>query len=184
MMRCFLGLGLAVTLAGCATGPFGTPWSDDGRREARLLQENDLIQAKMLVAAADPDGYELADALLTRAGPKDKTGETEFYRAVLMIRQEAQPDDIVRHLERAAKKEHPHAIALLYKVYNEPYLVDNADPEKAAQYRTAYGGLNVAKSGYPSFQKALDLVSALVANPPAMAIEQAATPDETAPTIQ
>lgn len=180
MMRCFLGLGLAVTLAGCTTGPCGTPWSDNGRREARLLQENDLIQAKMLVAAADPDGYELADALLTRASPRDKTGETEFYRAVLMIRQEAQPDDIVRQLEHAAKKEHPHAIALLYKVYSEPYLVENADTEKAAHYRAAYGELDVAKSGYPSFQKALDLVSALVATPPTMAGAEAGLESEAA----
>jgi hypothetical protein len=166
MMRCIIGLGLIAALTGCATSPCSLPWSKDACRETRLLQANDLLQAKMLIAAADPYEYPLAHALLNRAAPHDETGEAEFYRAVLLIRQEGTPADVIRHLERAANKRHPHAVALLYKVYSDPYLVDQPDTEKANHYREMYGQLNVAKGGYPSFERALNLVTRLVEVPP------------------
>ena len=48
-----------------------------------------------------------------------------------------------------------------------------ADPLKAELYRADYANLDVAKSGYPSFEKALAVVNALVAPPP-----PAASPEE------
>ncbi|GGJ90268.1 hypothetical protein [Pseudomonas matsuisoli] len=162
MTRCFMGLALIATLAGCATAPCDTPWSDGECRATKLLQQNDLLQAKMLAAAGNPEYYELANALLERATPTDTTGEAEFYRAILLIRQGPQAEEVLPHLEKAADRRHPHAIALLYKVYSEPYLVAEADPVKAEHYRTLYGQLDVAKSGYPSFEKALSLVTTLV----------------------
>ena len=56
-------------------------------------------------------------------------------------------------------------MALLYKIWSEPFLVDEADPIRAEQYRADYAELDVAKSGYPSFEKALELVNGLVRNP-------------------
>lgn len=159
-------IGLLVTLGGCAMQPCDRPGSDSACRQARLLYQNDLMQAKILISAADEDGYELAHALLNRAAPLDERGETEFYRAVLLIRQGPQVGEVIELLERAADQGHPHAIALLYKMYDEPYLLDQPDSEKAARYRAAYSELDVAQSGYPSFDKALELVSLLVQPPP------------------
>src|SRR5690606_27900075 len=107
---------------------------------------NDLMQAKMLIAIGDENGFELADELLKRSAPMDEYGEIEFYQAMLLIRQGPQPTEVVRLLESASDKHHPHAIALLYKIYREPYLIERNDMEKAQSYREAYSQLDVAQS--------------------------------------
>jgi TPR repeat protein len=84
----------------------------------------------------------------------------------LLIRQGPQQDEVLKLLERAADKGHPHAVALLYTIYQQPFLVDEQQPEKAESYRRAYAQLDVAQSGYPSFEKALELVSHLIEPPP------------------
>jgi len=56
-------------------------------------------------------------------------------------------------------------VALLYRIWSQPYLVDEADPIRAEEYRADYAELDVAKSGYPSFEKALELVDQLVQMP-------------------
>nr|MBF0684865.1 hypothetical protein [Pseudomonas sp.] len=165
-MKTTLLIGLLLALGGCASQPCGQPWNDDGCRAERLLHENDLLQAKILISTANEEGYELADALLMRAAPQDRDGETDFYQALLAIRQGPQSQVVLQHLEDAQRKGHPHAIALLYKIYQEPYLIDERDPLMADRYRQAYGKLDVALSGYPSFEKALTLVDDLVAEPP------------------
>ncbi|WP_028240575.1 hypothetical protein [Stutzerimonas azotifigens] len=167
-MRSKNALALAVLLAlgGCASPSCDTPWSDSPCREQHLLYQNDLIQAKILISAADEEGYELAHALLKRAESHDELGEVDFYRAVLMIREGPQPHDVIAQLERAANKGHPHAIALLYRIYDEPYLLPTRDPERAARYRDAYAALDVAQSGYPSFDKAVEVVGLLIEPPP------------------
>ncbi len=139
---------------------------DDSARRQQLLMENDMLQAKLLITSGDLESLELAAALLDRAAPDEHTGEADFYKAVLLIRQGPQPDEVIELLERAAEHDHPHAIALLYKIYNEPYLIVDADPVRAEYYRERYSELDVAKSGYPSFERALDLVQRLLTPPP------------------
>lgn len=165
-MKKWIVLGLCLGLSGCATSQCDRPWSGSSCEERRLLFENDLLQAKILVVSGDLDSLELADALLKRAAPMDDTGETEFYQALRLIRLGPQPEEVIPLLEQAAKRNHPHAIALLYKIYADPYLVTQADPEKTERYREAYSRLDVAKSGYPSFEKALSIVDILVSPPP------------------
>ncbi|AYC33736.1 hypothetical protein D3880_15845 [Pseudomonas cavernae] len=168
----WMAIGMALALAGCASHSCDEPLSGSPCREERLLHQNDMLQAKLLLASGDPENYELAKALLDRAATQDTTGEAEFYQAVLMIRQGPEVDEVLALLERAAGKGHPHATALLYKVYAEPYLLSTADPRKANAYRAAYANLDVAKSGYPSFEQALKVVNALVTEPPATAAAQ------------
>ena len=164
-MKNALLVGLLLALGGCAThSSCDEPGS--ACRAERLLYQNDLLQAKILISQADEDGYELAHALLDRSARLDKRGETEFYRALLLIRQGPQPAEVLKLLERAADKGHPHAVALLYTVYQQPYLIGEQQPEKAETYRRAYAQLDVAQSGYPSFEKALELVSQLIEPPP------------------
>lgn len=165
-MRHALAIALLLTLSGCASTSCDQPWSGSSCRAERLLYQNDLMQAKILISVGDEDGYELADALLDRSADQDKRGETEFYKALLMIRQGPEPSEVLRLLEKAAHKGHPHAVALLYKIYMEPYLIDERDVDQAERYRQAYARLDVAQSGYPSFEKALELVSQLVEPPP------------------
>ncbi|MCY1281814.1 hypothetical protein D9M68_492550 [compost metagenome] len=164
-------IGALLALAGCATTPGcdDEPLSGSSCREQHLLHQNDMLQAKLLIASGDLEHYELARALLDRAAPQDRTGEVPFYQAVLLIREGPQVDEVLALLEDAAAKGHPHATALLYKVYAEPYLVDEADPIRAESYRAAYAGLDVAKSGYPSFEQALRVVGALTGAPAATA---------------
>ena len=64
----------------------------------------------------------------------------------------------------------------MYKIYAEPYLLETPDPLKAETYRARYAELDVAKSGYPSFEKALSLVGALVDQPAALAGAHAPDP--------
>ncbi|AHL74672.1 hypothetical protein CH92_05995 [Stutzerimonas stutzeri] len=165
-MKNALVIGLFMALGGCASQPCDQPGSDNTCRTERMLYQNDLLQAKILIAVGDEGGYELADALLQRSARLDERGEIEFYQALLMIRQGPQPDEVVRLLEKARAKGHPHAVALLYKIYQEPYLLEERDTAKAEQYRQAYSELDVAQSGYPSFDKAVKLVSQLVEPPP------------------
>ncbi|MCW3149123.1 hypothetical protein N8H22_11010 [Stutzerimonas stutzeri] len=165
-MRHALAIALLMTLSGCATQTCDQPWSGSACRAERLLYQNDLLQAKILISVGDEEGYELADALLDRSAAQDRRGETEFYKALLMIRQGPEPSEVLQLLEKAKRKGHPHAVALLYKIYMEPYLVDERDIAKADRYREAYAHLDVAQSGYPSFEKALALVSQLVEPPP------------------
>jgi len=123
------------------------------------------MQAKILISIGDEDSYELAQALLDRSAKLDRRGETEFYQALLLIRQGPEPSEVLDLLEKAKRKGHPHAVALLYKIYHEPYLLNEADEDRAERYRDAYGELDVARSGYPSFDKSLALVNQLVAPP-------------------
>lgn len=165
-MKNALVFGLLTVLGGCASQPCDQSQSDSTCRAERLLYQNDLLQAKILISIGDEDGYELADALLERSARIDERGEIEFYQALLLIRQGPQHDQVLRLLEQARAKGHPHAVALLYKIHQEPYLLDAPDTAKAEQYRQAYAELDVAQSGYPSFDKALELVSQLVEPPP------------------
>ncbi len=165
-MKNALVIGLLVVLGGCASQPCNQSGDDGSCRAERLLYQNDLLQAKILISIGDENGYELADALLERSARLDERGEIEFYQALLLIRQGPQPEQVLSLLEEARAKGHPHAVALLYKIYQEPYLLDQRNAIKAEEYRQAYAALDVAQSGYPSFDKALALVSQLVEPPP------------------
>ncbi|MHA6494684.1 hypothetical protein ACX0MV_15765 [Pseudomonas borbori] len=151
-------------LLGCASKPCEDPMSD-ACRDAQLLQQNDMLQAKLLIASGALENHELASALLDRAESQDKRGEATFYRAILKVREGPQVEEVLELLEDAANQRHPYAIAMLHKMYAEPYLVSEADPAKAEQYREQYAGLDVAKSGYPSMDKALSVVNELLATP-------------------
>ncbi|MBV2205195.1 MAG: hypothetical protein KUL87_07225 [Pseudomonas sp.] len=175
-MRHALAIALLMLLGGCASQSCDQPWSDSRCRAERLLYQNDLLQAKILIASGDEEGYELADALLDRSASQDRRGETEFYQALLMIRLGPEPSEVLHLLEKAKDKGHPHAVALLYKIYMEPYLIEERDIAKADAYREAYAQLDVAQSGYPSFEKALALVSQLVEPPPPAAEYRAPCP--------
>lgn len=163
-MKNSLLLGLLIVLGGCASQPCDQPGS--ACHAEQLLYQNDLLQAKILISIGDENGYELADALLKRSAHLDEHGEIEFYQALLLIRQGPQQAGVLELLEQARAKGHPHATALLYKMYQEPYLLDERNAAKAEEYRQAYAELDVARSGYPSFDKALELVSQLVEPPP------------------
>lgn len=163
-MKITLLIGLLMALSGCASQLCNQP--SESCRAERLLYENDLLQAKILISTGNEEGYELADALLKRSAAQDHHGETDFYQALLMIRQGPQPSEVLKQLHKAQKKGHPHAVALLYKIHQEPYLIDQRDPLEAERYRKAYAQLDVALSGYPSFEKALELVTQLVEQPP------------------
>lgn len=171
-------LALPLVLAGCSTSasaPCDEPLSGEACRQERLLYQNDMLQAKLLIATGDLANYELAEALLTRALETDERGEASFYMALLKIKEGPQVDEVLALLDKAANAGQPYAVALLYKVWAEPFLVDRADPGKARRYLQSYADLDVAKSGYPSFEKATALVNALLAEPPAVA-GQAAQP--------
>ncbi|WP_312483602.1 hypothetical protein [Stutzerimonas nitrititolerans] len=165
-MKKILVIGLLLALGGCASQLCHQSPDSEACRAERLLYENDLLQAKILISTGNEEGYELARALLARSAPQDRHGETDFYQALLMIRQGPQPSEVLKQLQKAQKKGHPHAIALLYKIHHEPYLIEKRDPLEAERYRKAYAQLDVALSGYPSFEKALELVSQLVEEPP------------------
>lgn len=165
-MKTTLLIALLLALVGCASQPCNQPWSAEGCRAERLLYENDLLQAKILISTGNEEGYELAHALLNRSARLDRHGETDFYQALLMIRQGPQPSEVLKQLHKAQHKGHPHAVALLYKIHNDPYLIDERDPLEAERYRKAYAQLDVALSGYPSFEKALELVTQLIEQPP------------------
>ncbi len=51
---------------------------------------------------------------------------------------------------------------MLYKIYAEPFLLPRADIPKAETYRQAYAELPVARSGYPSFERARQVVDRLL----------------------
>ncbi|MCP8464927.1 hypothetical protein NK553_13315 [Pseudomonas sp. ZM23] len=167
-------LALPLLIAGCAgsaTAPCDEPMSGERCRDERLLYQNDMLQAKLLIASGDLGNYELAEALLDRAQASDVRGEASFYKALLKIKEGPQVDEVLELLQRAADEGQPYAVALLYKIWSEPYLVPRTDPEKARQYHDAYARLDVARSGYPSFEKALALVNGLLAEQPAVATQ-------------
>ncbi|SDG88433.1 hypothetical protein SAMN05216588_101303 [Pseudomonas flavescens] len=170
MIDCRHGVGcllLSLMLGGCASSSpsCDEPLSGDSCRDRQLLYQNDMLQAKILVVSGDMDNHELASALLRRAERDDAFGEVAFYQAILMIREGPQTDEVLSKLEAAAAQQQPYAVALLYKIWSEPYLVDEADLIRAEEYRAGYAELDVAKSGYPSFEKALELVNRLVQTP-------------------
>lgn len=162
-------LSTLLALAGCAAKPCEPVLLDNHTQ--RLLQENDLMQARLLVTSGPQSSLELADALLARSIDHDPRGEVALYQAVSLIRQRAGLEKILPPLERAAERRHPHALALLYKIHNEPFLAPQADRSRALRYRQAYAELDVAKGGYPSFPRALMVVDQLV-NPPARVLQQ------------
>ena len=155
----WIALCLIPLLASCAT------CRQDSDRE-KLLYENDMLQAKLIIVANDRDRLPLAQALLERAARDDRSGEADFYQAVLIARRDGQASDcerITRLLERSAERRYPLANAMLYKIYAEPFLLPRADIPKAETYRQAYAELPVASSGYPSFERARQVVDRLLA---------------------
>jgi hypothetical protein len=161
-------LAVTLTLAGCASQPCEVDQATDPQTR-RMLFDNDLLQAKLLITSGPLDALPLADALLQRSAAQDTHGEIALYQGVSRIRQGEPLDPILEALHRAASLQHPHALALLYKIYSEPFLVVRPDRDKAARYRAAYAELDVAKSGYPSFPRALMVVDRLVNPPPEFA---------------
>jgi hypothetical protein len=153
-----------ISLGGCASHGCDSDLPDSepagsACHDQYLLYRNDMLQAKLLISQADPLQYELADALLRRAALDDSSGEADFYQAVLLIREQGAQQDIIEHLQDAASYEHPLAIALLSQQ------LTLRDPKQAERYRARYAELDVAKSGYPSFEQALVVIRNLVIPP-------------------
>ena len=124
-------LGISLLLAGCSSATIAPCEASMGSQRChveRLLYRNDMLQAKMLIASGDPGNYELAGALLDRAQPFDERGEVSFYKALLKIKEGPQVSEVLPLLEHAADAGQPYAVALLYKVWSEPYLVAQANP--------------------------------------------------------
>jgi hypothetical protein len=152
----FFGALLCLGLGGCATHGCDTSTVDSPCRADYLLYQNDMLQAKLLINERRQENYELASALLKRAARQDKTGEAEFYQAVLLLRLNADESQVNEMLQDSADRKYPLAIALLAQQ------AGMRDQEKARAYRLKYDELDVAKSGYPSFPQALIVVNRLV----------------------
>ena len=166
-MRKTLAISLLLALGGCATQqPDCSLSSDDTQCQSqRILSQNDLMQAKVWITSGPLENLPLALALLDRIHTADYQGEVAFYRALLLLR--STPTDtgsVLQYLEKAADLQHPHATALLYRVYHEPYLISQQDISKADLYQQRYAQLDVARSGYPSFEQAVDLTHRLFAS--------------------
>lgn len=134
----------------------GDSLSDNPCRADHLLYQNDMLQAKLLVSDGGHENAELAKALLNRTADRDQSGESEFYQAVLLIRDGSDPAEATRLLKQAARQRHPLAIALLAQ------LLARTDQQAAQQYRAEYAELDVAKSGYPSFEQAQRVADRLI----------------------
>ncbi|AVB21560.1 hypothetical protein BKM03_21855 [Pseudomonas avellanae] len=163
-MKNWMLFGALVYLGGCAShhcenGPNGSQLADGSCRAEHLLYQNDMLQAKLLISEDNRENYELAEAILRRAGLEDASGEAEFYEAVLLIRQQADQERIIQLLQTAAKNKHPLAIALLSQQ------LSISDPKLSQHYQAEYAELDVAKSGYPSFTQALVVIRGLVIPP-------------------
>ncbi|MFJ4141658.1 hypothetical protein [Pseudomonas sp. NPDC089734] len=163
-MKNWMLFGALMYLGGCASqhcenGPNESPLTDSPCRAGHLLYQHDMLQAKLLISEADRENYELAEAMLRRSAIDDASGEAEFYQAVLLIREQADPKVIIDLLQTAAKYRHPLAIALLSQQ------LSISDPEKSERYRAEYAELDVAKSGYPSFEQALVVIRGLIIAP-------------------
>ena len=160
-MKNWMLFGALICLTGCASHTCNNV-PDDGFeqgsqcRAEQLLYQNDMLQAKLLISEADRENYELAEAMLRRAGVNDASGEAEFYTAVLLIRQQSDQPRVIELLEKAARQKHPLAIALLSQQ------LSMTDQEQSQRYRAQYAELDVAKSGYPSFEQALVVIRGLV----------------------
>lgn len=164
-MKKSLAVGLLLALGGCAShhNPCNDPGTMDSSQcqSQQLLYENDLMQAKILVTSGDKESLDLASALLDRIQPLDeeKRGEADLYRALILIRRTPKDTQaIMFYLERAASRRNAHALALLYRMHYDPYLLPERNLEKADIYRKRYAQLDVARSGYPSFDQAVDVV--------------------------
>ncbi|MGC3710898.1 hypothetical protein ACPTKC_30035, partial [Pseudomonas aeruginosa] len=71
-----------------------------------------MLQAKLIIDANDRDRLPLALALLERAARDDRSGEADFYQAVLNARRDGQASDgerITRVLERSPERRYPLA---------------------------------------------------------------------------
>ncbi|RAU47589.1 MULTISPECIES: hypothetical protein [unclassified Pseudomonas] len=156
----FFGAVLFIGLGGCASHRCDVSAAGSECRSDYLLYQNDMLQAKWIINERRQANYELASALLNRAARQDKTGEAEFYQAILLIRSKAEDTKVHEKLQDSADHQYPLAIALLAQ------RAGSVDQEKARGYRAQYDKLDVAKSGYPSFQQALVVVNGLIAPNP------------------
>jgi len=152
----FFGALLYLGLSGCASRGCDVSTVGSGCRTDYLLYQNDMLQAKWIINERRQDSYELASALLNRAAREDKTGEAEFYQAVLLLRLNAENSQVKGLLQDSADRKYPLAIALLAQMSG------SVDQEKARAYRVKYDQLDVAKSGYPSFPQAIAVVNQLI----------------------
>ncbi|MGH8435876.1 MAG: hypothetical protein ACRERX_15685, partial [Pseudomonas sp.] len=104
-MKNWMAFGFLLTLSGCSSLACDQPLSGSRCRDDQLLYENDMLQAKILIASGQIEDYELASALLKRAAAQDDKGEVEFYQAVLLIREGPQISEVLDLLERAANQD-------------------------------------------------------------------------------
>ncbi|WP_341520984.1 hypothetical protein AABC73_22230 [Pseudomonas sp. G.S.17] len=160
-MKNWMLFGALICLGGCASHGCDATLNDgypagSACREQHLLYRNDMLQAKLLISEADRENYELAEAMLRRAGIDDASGEAEFYQAVLLIRQQRDQPRVIELLQDAARSKHPLAIALLAQQ------LSMSDQKQSERYRADYAELDVAKSGYPSFEQALVVIRGLI----------------------
>ena len=116
-------------------------------REARKNQQQTVVKEQKFRPKIDDHDYET------------KKGNVVRFLAPL-VTTEAQISEALRMLDQAR---YPLANAMLYKIYAEPFLLPRADIPKAETYRQAYAELPVARSGYPSFERARQVVDRLLA---------------------
>ena len=100
-----------------------------------------LLLAKMIIIERNDASYDLAESLLDDVQPYDESGDVELFKALLHIRKNMQPsetDEILELLNDSADKVNPLALALLFKIYSEPFLLSQPDKEKAELYKDRY----------------------------------------------
>ena len=129
--------------------------------------ENLLLQVKLLMTRGEgnPKEFDYMRAILDKIKSDSLDYEVHFYKSLVFIKSgNLNQAEIVGLLESASQGDHPLAIALLYKIYSEPFLIGKKHIDKAEALKTRYLDLYQKKAIPVGFDTALSAVNKMLLN--------------------
>lgn len=129
-------------------------------------EEGMLLQAKLMVTRRDigPNELNYTYRILEKIENKSLESEVSFYKALILIKTESMNYPlIVDLLEGSVEKGHPLAIALLYKINFDPFLLEEKNINESKALKTMYENLYRKKEVSADFNTALSAVNKMIA---------------------
>mgnify|MGYP000209293067 CR=1 FL=1 len=124
-----------------------------------------LLQVKLLITRGEGSQEELEyiNSSLDKIESDSLKHEVSFYRSLALIKSGSlNQAEVVDLLESAKQANHPLAIALLYKIYSEPYLRDEKCSDKAEALKAHYLDLYNQNLIPAEFETALSAINKMV----------------------
>lgn len=127
--------------------------------------ESEIAVGKLIVAKCRQEAAHVAFDIFNDVKDLDKSGDSYFLMALILIKWGEYDDAVVMgYLETAKNKNNAMSIALLYKMYSEPYILAKKNKQVSMDLKSLYQNLVLNGSIKADFDLAMRTVDYLLTN--------------------